>query len=319
MNHLISIIIPIYNAERYLVKCVESVITQTYQNLQIILVNDGSTDHSYSTCKELSEKYDNIVLVNQENQGVSSARNRGMEIADGEYFFFLDADDTLPPDAILSLYQAAQKTDADMAIGKLSENEKIPIGTFTEDAFLIKALEDNPITYYSCRILYKHAFAYDLKFPAGYVIAEDSYFVFLCALKKPKVVTINEVVYHYTVVDTSASRSSFTITKYDNICSLLAKKEEILKENYKSLLPLFFHLKVKIQMALLKNLMYTRGSMYRIKEKEAIKNFKKYKAYFKPELPYSNTHFYHILSRNLYTPYKFFENTKRQIKKGLFR
>src|SRR5690606_15460378 len=92
---LISVVIPVYNVESYLENCINSIVQQTYSNLEIILVNDGSTDNSTKICETAASKDSRIVLINQKNQGVSSARNNGLSIARGEWIYFIDADDFL--------------------------------------------------------------------------------------------------------------------------------------------------------------------------------------------------------------------------------
>lgn len=99
----VSVILPIYNAEKYLKECVDSVINQTYSNLQIILVNDGSTDNSWEICQELKNVDSRIVIANQKNSGVSVARNRGLEIADGKWIMFVDPDDVLDKTIVTNL------------------------------------------------------------------------------------------------------------------------------------------------------------------------------------------------------------------------
>lgn len=116
MNSLISIIIPIYNVEKYLEKCICSVLNQTYQNLEIILVNDGSTDKSREICEKYRKKDARIRLVNKSNGGLSDARNAGMDAASGDYFYFLDSDDFIEPALIETLYQKLTKEQADMVI-----------------------------------------------------------------------------------------------------------------------------------------------------------------------------------------------------------
>lgn len=96
----VSVIVPIYNADKYLKECIESLLNQTYTNLEIICLNDGSTDSSTKICKELSETDNRIILIEKENTGVSATRNLGLKIASGEYIMFLDADDFLEPNAI---------------------------------------------------------------------------------------------------------------------------------------------------------------------------------------------------------------------------
>ena len=94
---LISVIVPVYNAEQYLAECLDSVLEQTYRNLEIILINDGSRDASGEICRQYRERDDRIILIEQENAGVSVARNRGIEQASGEYLMFVDADDMIAP------------------------------------------------------------------------------------------------------------------------------------------------------------------------------------------------------------------------------
>ena len=98
MRDLISIIIPVYNVEKYLDKCVESIVNQTYQNLEILLIDDGSTDHSGEKCDEWTKKDKRIKVIHKENEGVSSARNRGLREATGEYIGFVDSDDYIEKD-----------------------------------------------------------------------------------------------------------------------------------------------------------------------------------------------------------------------------
>lgn len=95
MNELISVIVPVYNVEQYLEECIESILNQTYQNLEIILVNDGSTDHSFDICRNYEARDSRIIVQNKENGGLASARNAGLDIATGEYISFVDSDDTI--------------------------------------------------------------------------------------------------------------------------------------------------------------------------------------------------------------------------------
>ena len=93
MNKLISVIVPVYNAEKYLKECVESLINQTYINLEIILINDGSTDNSIQICNEYADYDSRIIVVDKLNEGVSKTRNLGIEIAKGDFITFVDSDD----------------------------------------------------------------------------------------------------------------------------------------------------------------------------------------------------------------------------------
>lgn len=107
----VSIIIPVYNVEKYLKKCIESILNQTYDNLEVILVNDGSIDSSRDICLHYAQNNDRIVYIEQKNLGPSAARNKGIDKAEGEYIQFIDADDYLPPDSVKKLVEAIDISD----------------------------------------------------------------------------------------------------------------------------------------------------------------------------------------------------------------
>lgn len=304
MESLVSVVIPTYNMGDFIEACVDSVLKQIYTNFEIIIINDGSKDNTKAVCTELANKNSNVFLFNQENQGVSVARNKGLELSKGDYVLFLDADDTMPSNAIKDLLYAAKNHGADITIGKISPDEKIPIGIFAEEEFLVKCLEDNPIAYYSVRTLYKREFLYGISFEKGYICGEDSYFIFECATKKPKVVTIDKCVYSYTKNPNSATCSAFSHNRYDSICQLLDKKEKIILSNFPHLLDLFYHLKVKIQMMLLTNFATVKGKNFRNEEKETLLRFNNFKSHFRADLPYSNSSLYNLLTKIGYNKYK---------------
>ena len=112
----ISVIIPIYNVEKYLNKCVDSVINQTYKNLEIILIDDGSTNNSPKICDEYSEKYDFIQVIHQQNKGLGGARNTGIYAAKGNYLLFLDSDDTIHEELLKICYDKIEKYDCDIVL-----------------------------------------------------------------------------------------------------------------------------------------------------------------------------------------------------------
>lgn len=113
---LVSIIVPVYNAENHIVRCVESIRRQTYENIEILVLNDGSTDNSMHLCEMLARVDDRIVLVDKENSGVSGTRNLGMKLAKGKYLQFVDADDTVQPYATELLVQKAEEHQTDLVI-----------------------------------------------------------------------------------------------------------------------------------------------------------------------------------------------------------
>jgi glycosyltransferase involved in cell wall biosynthesis len=113
---MISVIIPVYNAEKYLKKCLKSVIEQTYKEFEVILINDGSTDNSAVIAKYFEQKDKRIRVIEQENSGPAQARNRGIEAAVGEYIAFIDSDDWVSPEMLMELYNAAERETADLVI-----------------------------------------------------------------------------------------------------------------------------------------------------------------------------------------------------------
>ena len=118
---LISVIIAIYNPGKHLRKCLDSIVNQTYKNLEIILVDDGSTDSSLSVCKEYAEKDNRIIVHHKENSGVSSTRNEGIKLAHGDYFSFIDSDDYIECEMYEKMFCAALETGA--GIVQVARNE----------------------------------------------------------------------------------------------------------------------------------------------------------------------------------------------------
>lgn len=112
---LISVVVPVYNVEAYLRRCVDSILAQTYPSIEIILVNDGSTDSGLAICREYERTYHNIKVIDKPNGGQSSARNAGLKIAEGRYIGFVDSDDWVTPDMYATLYGLIKKYDADAA------------------------------------------------------------------------------------------------------------------------------------------------------------------------------------------------------------
>lgn len=119
----ISVIVPVYNTEKYLKRCLDSILSQTFKDYEIILVNDGSNDDSLEICKEYEQKHDNIILIDKENGGLSSARNAAIEIANGEFVSFVDSDDYIAQTMLEELYGVALDNHCDIVITKYKEVE----------------------------------------------------------------------------------------------------------------------------------------------------------------------------------------------------
>ena len=123
---LISVIIPVYKCEKYLENCVDSILNQTFSDFEIILVDDGSPDNSGKICDTLAEKHNKITVLHQDNQGQAAARNNGVKIARGEWLHFVDADDTIHPQMLETLYNAVNKNNVKVAMCSAIQGELIP-------------------------------------------------------------------------------------------------------------------------------------------------------------------------------------------------
>lgn len=119
-NPLVSIIVPVYNVEKYLEKCVQSLIGQTYKNIEIVLIDDGSKDASGIICDDLARQYNNIIVSHQQNRGCSFARNKGYALAQGEYFMFMDSDDVLSAEIVEELVKSLIRNEADVVLGTMN-------------------------------------------------------------------------------------------------------------------------------------------------------------------------------------------------------
>ena len=179
-NALLSIIIPVFNTEKYLIDCLESVTGQTYKNLQIICVNDGSTDNSLKILEDYSKKDSRIIIIDQANKGLSGARNSGLEKATGDYIAFLDSDDWVDLDFYEKLYNAIIKNNCEIAaatiIRKREHSQKYrvhyseeKIYTTLEEKFRICKI---PTCCYVWNKLYKSDLIKNRKFSSG-VYFED--------------------------------------------------------------------------------------------------------------------------------------------------
>lgn len=139
----ISIIVPVYNDEKYLEQCIESALQQTYQNIELILIDDGSTDQSFSICEHYRQQDQRVRLLHKANGGIGSSRNAGLAMASGEYVTFIDDDDWLPKNAIERLYNLLVTHHADISIGNFSlfsqKKQKIYV-KFTDDEYYEKDL-----------------------------------------------------------------------------------------------------------------------------------------------------------------------------------
>lgn len=206
---LISVIVPIYNVEKYLRRCIDSLVGQTYPNLEIVLVNDGSPDNCGEICDKYAQKNKNIKVLHQKNQGVSAARNNGVKISQGEYISFVDPDDFIPINSISRLYEALEKYHAPLVAGKrleiyegqeihngkLCEKELKTICYDTEEA-LRKVCYGTGISVVSWGKLYRRNLIVENPYTEG-IYYEDVALTYRIIAQCEKVVELQEVVYYY--------------------------------------------------------------------------------------------------------------------------
>lgn len=243
MNPLISVIIPVYNVENYLKKCLESVINQTYKNLEIILINDGSNDNSKDICDEYSQKDSRIIVVHKHNEGVSVARNTGLDIAKGEYIGFLDADDYIEEDMYEFLLDNAIKDNADISSCSYNKvfSDRIEEGIGFNKYLILDSSEaiektiNKDILFPSVWLkLFKKECIKNVRFDPTIKISEDYLFCFNAACNCKKYVHSGKGKYNYIMREGSALHS-ITSINYDSFKVSQIILEEV-KKSYSELL-----------------------------------------------------------------------------------
>lgn len=242
MNDLISIIIPAYNAEPFLETTLRSVVAQTYQNIEIIVVNDGSTDQTGEIADEWARKDERIIAIRQGNQGVSAARNKGLAIAKGNYIGFVDADDEIEPDMYEFLYDNIRKYDADISHCGFELVKKDKTVQFHNTGIILvqdrvqvlqELLAGTRVEPSACTKLFKKEIIQNIRFATDIKINEDLLFNMEAFNNSQKSIFEDVVKYKYQYNPNSASRSSKTlfigeeVYKVANRIKMLFQDEEI--------------------------------------------------------------------------------------------
>lgn len=229
MEDQISIIIPVYNCENTLNRCLNSIINQTYKNLQIILVESASDDNSPQICDNYSDSDNRIIVIHQkERYGLSNARNTGLKYATGTYIGFVDSDDWVDLNMYKLLCDLITRYDADIAVGKVvrakeysdidiqGDDDKVAVYSNDEYARLFFKIRSNRIVHYVWNKLYKAEIARKMVFPEG-LIGEDVEGFFKALLNSKKIVEINKTVYFYWQNDEGLSSEWFSTKQMDLI------------------------------------------------------------------------------------------------------
>ena len=250
MGEKISVIVPVYNVEAYLERCVESILHQTYTNFELILINDGSTDSSGQICDDLAYQYENIKVYHIENAGVSNARNIGIQLATGVWITFVDSDDFVTKDYLATLASAVEGGNVGFVIAPLHH---IKNGIVTDlppysgrkelwstEETMKELLMTTKTSFFPVAKLFKRDLLVDEKFNTDYHLAEDALFLTELLLKtRCSSVFIDKPIYYYDhregSATTSVNRYAFdTIEVYKNIIAQVSQVFPNLKYELKN-------------------------------------------------------------------------------------
>lgn len=226
MKKELSIIVPVYNAERFLSRCVESIFNQSYKNFELILVDDGSKDDSYSLCKEYASKDNRVIALTKENGGASSARNMGLRRAVGEYIGFVDVDDFIVSDMYEYMIDLIKKLQADIVICDYTSDKNRLHKDKKEHLFIIEDSKDlmkyfyrlnKEISNYSvCNRVFSKKCLEKVSFLEGY-ITEDVLFTFNSYKNADKVVISNQIKYYYDMKNSGITKAKLCLKDQDLI------------------------------------------------------------------------------------------------------
>ena len=277
MNETVSIIIPVYKVEKYLNRCVESVVNQTYSNLEIILVDDGSPDNCPQMCDEWAVKDERIKVIHKENAGLGIARNSGMEMATGDYLMFVDSDDFLSLHAVEVLYRRIKADDSDLAVGKHADAYENGRRDYTyckqmedkchtvNELLSLMGERDFPVAAWG-KLYNKEVLSPNL-YPA--LRCGEDMWAFSSVLNKcERVSTVNEEVYYYFQREDSIIHSKTTVAKLDEVEANLHFVRFLLQRSIMQTAKKYFARSINFAYALkTEHLQYVRGLLRKYLER----------------------------------------------------
>lgn len=244
-NRIISVIVPCYNVAQYLDRCVDSICGQTYKNLEIILVNDGSTDDTRVVCERLAEKDERIRVVNKENGGLSDARNAGIEVAHGDFYAFVDGDDYIVDNAYELMLSEMQDEEVSLVsagiIGIDIEGNKSQLLSkerkllTRKEAYINLLGSERTIGQSSCNKLFRANLFDNLRYKKG-IINEDMEILPKILDRCTKIIILNVPIYYYIKRPGSITELEFSQWKYDGI-KIVYSTYELCENRYPELLP----------------------------------------------------------------------------------
>ncbi|MGN1420916.1 MAG: glycosyltransferase family 2 protein [Eubacterium sp.] len=226
---LISVIVPVYNTEKYLDRCVESIVNQTYNNLEIILVDDGSPDNSPAMCNAWAEKDSRIKVIHKENGGAASSRNAGLDIATGDYIGFVDGDDYAELNMYEILSDILEKNKADIAVCGYHINNEENVDSNIHTVSQLDSLKKICVGDYKYGVLwnklFKRELVIDVRMP-NFKCCEDLVFNYYSFKNAENIAECDSKLYHYMQNESSTVHGNFAIGAFDAVRS----KEIMLKE-----------------------------------------------------------------------------------------
>ena len=247
MSALVSVVVPVYNLEKYIENCLKSIVAQTYKNLEILCIDDGSTDGSADIIKSMAENDLRIKYVYQENAGVSAARNRGMNEATGEYLMFVDGDDYLHYQAVELFVREIEKSDCDVCcaheVYTSNTDEKMqPVSEYKTREITVEELFDNRKNRSMGKSVWGKIFKTEIarrsRFPVGISNGEDAYYIITLVENGVTLRCIDAGLYYYFNRPNSTVTSRFTINRFtttysfDMLCEKLKDSPNLFLKKY---------------------------------------------------------------------------------------
>ena len=260
MNELISVVVPIYGVEDYLDNCVNSIINQTYTNLEIILVDDGSPDKCGQICDEYAAQDKRVKVIHKKNGGLSDARNAGIDVAKGKYITFIDSDDYVAEDYVSVLLTCMLSEKADISICRLKETSRLDedlkckktddVAVYSSIEALEKMLYAREFSTSACSRLFRIELFEGVRFPLG-KYSEDLFTIYKTILKANKIVSIRREAYFYYTRPGSITNEKFSKRHLDTLEALHIIHREIVNE-HQELMPAYKNQMIEAMARLLK-------------------------------------------------------------------
>lgn len=291
MNELISVMIPVYNAQKHIGKCIESLLNQTYTNIQIVIVNDGSKDDSQIICEEYAKKDKRIKLVNQPNGGEGAARNTGLKEADGKYLCFVDADDYVKEDFIENFYNLHKKYNSELSICGFTElkGEEIinetsgNVEQLNQAQAMEKLLKEDSFKGYVWNKMFKMDIIreHKLQFDVTLAVWTDVLFVFNYMEHIDRVAFDPTPKYYYIYVENSASHEQNHVLGVSKSYSAIRAKEQMIDKIPEGYIGVDRQIRIRFvqsALAVLRNIGYLgegKGTKFYTGSLETIKKYQK--------------------------------------------